>query len=44
MISKYLALPSNGRQVVERGADLPGWQAKPRAAAWRPLGGNPSTY
>ena len=41
MISPYLALSSSGRQVVGRGAGLPGWQAKPRAAAWRPLGDNP---
>jgi len=37
MISPYLALSSSCRQVVERGAGLPGWQAKSLAAAWRQL-------
>lgn len=41
MSPKYLTLPSSGRQVVVRGAGPPGRQAKPRAAAWRPLDGNP---
>jgi hypothetical protein len=41
-LSKRPALSASGCQVVGRGAGLPGWQAKPRAAAWRPLADNPA--
>jgi hypothetical protein len=38
MISPWPALPLSGRQVVVPDVR----QVKPRAAAWRPLNGNPS--
>ena len=41
MVFPYPALSLSGRQVVVRGAGLAGCQAKPRAAAWRPLNDNP---
>ena len=44
MVFQSSALSLRGRQVVVRGAGHAGRMDKPRAAAWRPLDGNPSTY